>query len=89
MPPRKRAAEPEGPAPVRTLSTGDIVAGSVSDSFIFHRKSQIVTVRVDKLTVRDDHPSDDAVFTELSELLAAGMERIKGDYIEHKLDGRY
>lgn len=89
MPPPRKAAPAAAPAaPSRRLSTGDLVAGSLSDSFIFQRRSQIVTVRVDRLTVRDDHESDEAVMAELSDLLLAGMDRIKGDYLEAKLEGQ-
>ena len=83
-PPRKKAE----PTPL-TLSVGDRVGGSVSDTFIFRRKQQIVTVRVETFTVRPDHESDEAVMAELSELLAKGMERIKGDHTTHLLEGRY
>lgn len=68
------------------LRPGDKVAASVSETFVWNGRNQIVGVKVIEMTVRDDHTSDEQVLEEVNELVLDGTDHLRRAFIARQLE---
>jgi hypothetical protein len=65
------------------LSAGDSIAGSISERFEHTGKGQMITFKIDSMTVKPEW-SDEEAMENLAELLIEGLDTLKHTYIRSR-----